>query len=135
VIAGIDHVGIVVEEIDAALRRYQQTFGMSLRHREVLAEHGVEAAMLAGGDGQIELLAPLSPDSATGRFLQARGPGLHHVAYRVEDIDTALEELRAAEVELIDAEPRSGMLARRIAFVHPSSTGGVLTELVEVGES
>jgi methylmalonyl-CoA/ethylmalonyl-CoA epimerase len=131
VFEGIDHVGIVVAELEPALAVYGETFGMGLVHREVLAEHGLEAAMLASGDGRVELLAPLGADTPIGRFVSAHGPGLHHVAYRVSDIDATLSELRARDVELIDSEPRAGMLASRIAFVHPRATGGVLTEIVQ----
>jgi len=128
----IDHVGIAVTELEPALAAYGERFGMGLLHREVLGEHGVEAALLSAGSSRIELLAPYGDDSAIGRFLEDRGPGMHHVAYAVEDIDAALEELRARDVELIDAAPRPGMLSSRIAFVAPKEAAGVLTELVEV---
>jgi methylmalonyl-CoA/ethylmalonyl-CoA epimerase len=130
---GIDHVGIAVAEIDSALALYRDTLSMELVHRERVEDHDVEIAMLRAGDGQVELVAPLGADTAVGRFLAARGSGLHHVAYRVSDIDAALEELRAREVELIDATPRRGARSSRIAFVDPRSAGGVLTELVEPG--
>jgi methylmalonyl-CoA epimerase len=127
----MDHVGIAVEELDGALATYGETFGMELVHREVIAEHGIEAALLEVGEQHIELLAPLSADSPVGRFLASRGPGLHHVAYRVGDIDVALAELLSRDVEMIDSAPRTGIRASRIAFIHPNATGGVLTELVE----
>jgi methylmalonyl-CoA epimerase len=127
----MDHVGIAVEELDGALATYGETFGMGLVHREVIAEHGIEAALLEVGEQHIELLAPLSADSPVGRFLASRGPGLHHVAYRVGDIDAALAELLSRDVEMIDSAPRTGIRASRIAFIHPNATGGVLTELVE----
>jgi methylmalonyl-CoA/ethylmalonyl-CoA epimerase len=127
----VDHVGIAVEELDGALATYGETFGMELVHREVIAEHGIEAALLEVGEQHIELLAPLSADSPVGRFLASRGPGLHHVAYRVGDIDAALAELLSRDVEMIDSAPRTGIRASRIAFIHPNATGGVLTELVE----
>jgi methylmalonyl-CoA/ethylmalonyl-CoA epimerase len=127
----MDHVGIAVEELDGALATYGETFGMELVHREVIAEHGIEAALLEVGEQHIELLAPLSADSPVGRFLASRGPGLHHVAYRVGDIDAALAELLSRDVEMIDSAPRTGIRASRIAFIHPNATGGVLTELVE----
>jgi methylmalonyl-CoA/ethylmalonyl-CoA epimerase len=127
----MDHVGIAVEELDGALATYGETFGMELVHREVIAEHGIEAALFEVGEQHIELLAPLSADSPVGRFLASRGPGLHHVAYRVGDIDAALAELLSRDVEMIDSAPRTGIRASRIAFIHPNATGGVLTELVE----
>ncbi|HEY5389621.1 MAG TPA: methylmalonyl-CoA epimerase [Solirubrobacteraceae bacterium] len=131
----IDHVGIAVTELGPAVSAYGERFGMGLLHREVLGEHGVEAALLSAGSSRIELLAPYGEHSAIGRFLEDRGPGMHHVAYAVEDIDAALAELRARDVELIDAAPRAGMLSSRIAFVAPTQAAGVLTELVEVARS
>jgi methylmalonyl-CoA/ethylmalonyl-CoA epimerase len=130
-LGAIDHVGIAVEEIDAALGAYGETLGLALVHRETVAEQGVEAALLDVGESHVELVAPLSADSAVGRFLARRGPGLHHVAYRVEDIEAELERLVAGGARLIDERPRTGIRGSRVAFVHPSSTGGVLTELVQ----
>jgi methylmalonyl-CoA/ethylmalonyl-CoA epimerase len=127
----IDHLGIAVEELDAAVTRYRETFDMELVHREVLSGQGVEVALLEVGEEQIELLAPLSQDTSVGRFLAKRGPGIHHVAYGVSDIDATLAQLRARDVELIDSAPRAGIRASRVAFVHPRATGGVLTEIVE----
>jgi methylmalonyl-CoA/ethylmalonyl-CoA epimerase len=127
----VDHLGIAVEELDPALETYRQTFDVELAHREVLAEQRVEVALLEVGDAHIELLAPLAKDTPVGRFLARRGPGLHHVAYRVSDIDATLAGLLARDVEMIDAVPRIGVRASRIAFIHPSATGGVLTEIVE----
>jgi methylmalonyl-CoA/ethylmalonyl-CoA epimerase len=127
----IDHVGIAVASLDAAVARYGETFGMELVHREVLAEHGIEAALLEVGDEHVELIAALSEDSPVGRFLADRGPGMHHVAYRVADIDAAFAGLLARGVEMIDPAPRPGLRDSRIAFIHPRSTGGVLTEIVE----
>jgi methylmalonyl-CoA/ethylmalonyl-CoA epimerase len=127
----IDHVGVAVEDLDRALALYEGTFGMPLVHRETVTEQGVEAVLLDVGDGHVELLAPLGPDTVVGRFVAKRGEGLHHVAYRVEDIDATLERLKEAGVELIDAEARVGIRQSRVAFLHPRSTGGVLTELVE----
>ena len=127
----IDHVGIAVASLDAAVARYGETFGMELVHREVLAEHGIEAALLEVGDEHVELLAALSEDSPVGRFLADRGPGMHHVAYRVADIDAAFADLLARGVEMIDPAPRTGLRDSRIAFIHPRSTSGVLTEIVE----
>jgi methylmalonyl-CoA/ethylmalonyl-CoA epimerase len=130
-LGAIDHVGVAVEDIDATLALYQDALGMPLVHRETVTEQGVDAALLDVGDGHIELLQPLGPDTAVGKFLQNRGPGLHHVAYRVADVQDTLTKLQAAGLRLIDEQPRSGIRGSRVAFVHPSSTGGVLTEIVE----
>lgn len=127
----IDHVGIAVAELDTAVASYGETFGMALVHREVIADDGIEAALLEVGGDHVELLAALSEDSAVGRFLADRGPGMHHVAYRVADIDAAFADLLARGVEMIDAAPRPGMRDSRIAFIHPRATGGVLTEIIE----
>ena len=127
----IDHVGVAVDDLDAALELYQGTFGMPVAHRETVAEQGVEAVLLDVGDTHVELLSPLGPETPVGKFLERKGPGLHHVAYRVEGIEDALARLAAAGVELIDAEPRTGIRSSRVAFLHPKSTGGVLTEIVE----
>jgi methylmalonyl-CoA/ethylmalonyl-CoA epimerase len=130
----IDHIGVAVEDIDATLELYESAFEMPLAHRETVEEQGVEAVLLDVGEGHVELLAPLGPETAVGKFLERKGPGLHHVAYAVEDIDATLEKLRAAGLELIDAEPRVGTRESRVAFLHPRSTGGVLTEIVEPAE-
>lgn len=130
----IDHVGIAVSDLDAAIALYEGTFGMPLVHRETVEEQGVEAVLLDVGDGHVELLAPLGPETVVGRFVERRGEGLHHVAYRVDDIDATLEALKAAGVDLIDAEARIGIRGSRVAFLHPGSTGSVLTELVEPGD-
>lgn len=127
----IDHVGVAVEDLDAALHLYTETLGMPLSHRETVASQGVEAALLDAGDTHVELLAPLGPQTPVGKFLAGRGPGLHHVAYRVEDIDAELSRLGSAGVELIDREARTGIRQSRVAFLHPRATGGVLTEIVE----
>ncbi len=127
----IDHVGVAVEDIDAALALYRDGLRMPLVHRETVSEQGVDAALLDVGDGHIELLQPLGPDTAVGKFLARRGPGLHHVAYRVESISDTLDALRAAGMRLIDEQPRTGIRGSRVAFVHPASTGGVLTEIVQ----
>ncbi len=124
-------MGVAVEDIDAALALYEQSFEMPLVHRETVVEQGVEAVLLDVGDGHVELLAPLGPETPVGRFMAKNGAGLHHVAYAVEDIDAALEGIAAAGVELIDTEPRIGIRESRVAFLHPRSTGGVLTEIVE----
>ena len=130
----IDHVGVAVEDIDSALALYREALGMPLVHRETVTEQGVDAALLDVGDGHVELLAPLGPDTAVGKFLAKRGPGLHHVAYRVKDIDAALEQLGGAGLRLIDERPRTGIRGSRVAFLHPGSTGGVLTEIVQPAE-
>jgi methylmalonyl-CoA/ethylmalonyl-CoA epimerase len=130
----IDHVGVAVEDIDAALELYEGTFAMALAHRETVEEQGVEAVLLDVGEGHVELLRPLGPETAVGKFLERKGPGLHHVAYAVDDIDATLEKLAAAGLELIDSEPRVGIRKSRVAFLHPRSTGGVLTEIVEPAE-
>jgi methylmalonyl-CoA/ethylmalonyl-CoA epimerase len=130
----IDHVGVAVEDLDAALELYGTSFEMPLAHRETVEEQGVEAVLLDVGDGHVELLRPLGPDTAVGKFLTRKGPGLHHVAYAVDDIDATLERLAAAGIELIDSEARVGIRESRVAFLHPRSTGGVLTEIVEPAE-
>lgn len=130
-LTAIDHVGVAVEDVDAALPFYLDVLGLALVHRETLAEQRVQAALLDVGDSHLELVAPLSPDTAVGRFLANRGPGMHHVAYRVEGIELALAALADSGVRLIDEQPRTGIRGSRVAFLHPSSTGGVLTEIVE----
>ena len=127
----IDHVGVAVTDLGEAIAIYEGTFEMPVVHRETVAEQGVEAALLDVGDGHVELLRPLAPDTPVGRFMERSGPGLHHVAYRVEDIDRALEGLAAAGIELIDETARVGIGGSRVAFLHPRSTGRVLTEIVE----
>ena len=127
----IDHVGVAVSDLERAIALYAETFRMPLVHRETVAEQGVEAVLLDVGDGHVELLSPLGPETVVAKFVERRGEGLHHVAYRVEDIDAALASLGEAGVDLIDSEPRIGIRKSRVAFLHPKSTGGVLTELVE----
>ncbi len=127
----IDHVGVAVEDIDAALAVYRDTLGMPLVHRETVADQGVEAALLDVGDGHIELLAPLDPDTPVGKFLARRGPGLHHIAYRVPSVNDALRSFAGAGVRLIDERARTGIRGSQVAFIHPASTGGVLTEIVQ----
>lgn len=127
----IDHIGIAVEDIDAAIGLYEKGFEMELSLRETVEEQGVEAALLNVGDGHVELLAPLGPDTPVGKFVTKRGVGLHHVAYAVEDIDATLEQLATSGLELIDAEARVGIGGSRVAFIEPRSTGRVLTEIVE----
>ncbi len=127
----IDHIGVAVEQIDASLALYRDLFELDVAHREVVSEQGVEAALLDVGENHVELLAPLGPDTPVGRFLARQGPGLHHVAYQVSDIDAALASLKDAGTELIDEQPRTGIRASRVAFLHPRATGGVLTEIVQ----
>jgi methylmalonyl-CoA/ethylmalonyl-CoA epimerase len=127
----IHHVGYAVDDIDAALATLGDRYGINVGLREVLEEQGVEAATMGVGPGHIELIRPLAPDGAVARFLEARGPGLHHVAFAVDDLEAALTELRASGTELIDDTPRRGLGGHLIAFVHPRSSAGVLTELVQ----
>jgi methylmalonyl-CoA/ethylmalonyl-CoA epimerase len=132
--AQIDHIGVAVDDLDAAIALHEQAYGLALAHREVVEEQGVEAVLLDVGVSHVELLRPLTPDSAVGRFLASRGPGLHHVAYRVADIERALDTLRERGLRLIDETPRVGIRGSRVAFVHPQSAGGVLTEIVQPAE-
>ena len=127
----IDHIGVAVEDLDEAVALYSERFAMPVEHRETVEEQGVEAVLLGVGESHVELLRPLDADSAVGRFLARNGPGLHHVAYSTDDIESALERVRAAGMKLIDERQRTGIRATRVAFLHPKSTGGVLTELVE----
>jgi methylmalonyl-CoA epimerase len=130
----IDHIGVAVDDLDEAVSLYSERLGMPVQHRETVEQQGVEAVLLGVGESHVELLRPLSPDTAVGRFLERNGPGMHHVAYGIDDIDSALEQARAAGLALIDDRPRTGIRGSRVAFVHPKSMGGVLTELVEAAE-
>jgi methylmalonyl-CoA/ethylmalonyl-CoA epimerase len=130
----IDHIGVVVDDLDSAVELYGSRFGMPEVHRETVEEFDVEAVLLDVGDGHVELLRPLSAESGIGRFLEENGPGMHHVAYQTDDIDSALQAVRESGLRLIDEEPRRGIRNSRVAFLHPKSTGGVLTELVEPAE-
>ena len=127
----IDHVGVAVSDLDAGIALYERRFAMPLAHRETVESQGVEAALLDVGDGHVELLAPLGPETVVGKFIAKRGEGLHHVAYAVDDIDGALGQLKQEGVELIDEAPRAGIRGSRVAFLHPKATGSVLTEIVE----
>jgi methylmalonyl-CoA/ethylmalonyl-CoA epimerase len=127
---GIHHLGVAVEDLDDALATYERLFGAELEHRARVEDQGVEAAAVLVGDGRVELLAALGGDTPVGRFLASRGPGMHHVAYEVADIQAALAELADAGAELIDSEPRQGMFGLEVAFVHPESVHGVLSEVV-----
>jgi len=130
-LGAIDHVGVAVEDIDSSLALYRDSLGMALVHRETVVSQGVDAALLDIGDSHIELLAPLGPETPVGKFLSKRGPGLHHVAYRVDDVAETLSALAAAGMRLIDEHPRVGIRGSLVAFLHPASTGGVLTEIVQ----
>ncbi len=127
----IDHVGIAVEDLDAAIALYDRDYEMTLVHREVVEEQGVEAVLLDVGENHVELIAPLGPETTVAKFLERRGSGLHHVAYQVTDIAAELTRLKAAGVRLIDEEPRIGIRNSSVAFLHPKSSGGVLTEIVQ----
>jgi methylmalonyl-CoA/ethylmalonyl-CoA epimerase len=126
----LHHLGIAVDDLDAAILVYADLFGATLEHRERVEDQGVEAASLRVGESRIELLQPLGPDTPVGRFLAKRGPGMHHMAFEVEDLAAELERLKAHDVVLIDEQPRRGMFGLQVAFVHPEATGGVLAEFV-----
>jgi methylmalonyl-CoA/ethylmalonyl-CoA epimerase len=127
----IHHVGVAVANLDESIELYKRALGAELVHRATSESEGIEVALLRVGSDEIELMSATRVDSPVGKFMAKRGPGLHHVAYGVTDIDVALAEARAAGLELIDSQPRTGLNGRRIAFVHPKAMGGVLTELVE----
>jgi methylmalonyl-CoA/ethylmalonyl-CoA epimerase len=126
----LHHIGIAVDDLDAAIDRYASLLGGTLEHRERVEDQGVEAASLHVGASRIELLAALGPDTPVGKFLAKRGPGMHHVAFEVGDVAAELDRLRAEGVRLIDEAPRRGLFGLQVAFVHPESTGGVLAEFV-----
>lgn len=130
-IADIDHVGIAVGDLEAAVEHYRTAFGIEPTHRERLDDQGVEEVLFAVGTSFIQLLGALGPDTPVGRSLSTRGPGVHHVAYRVEDLGASLDRLKSGGVRLIDEMPRPGSRNTLIAFVHPRSMGGVLVELVQ----
>lgn len=129
--ARIDHIGVAVEDLDAAITLYETTYGMTLVHRETVAEQGVEAVLLDVGENHVELLAPLGPDTPVGKFLAKKGPGIHHVAYQVTDIVATLAALKESGMRLIDETPRTGIRGSSVAFVHPAASGSVLTEIVQ----
>jgi methylmalonyl-CoA/ethylmalonyl-CoA epimerase len=131
----IDHIGVATDDLDGAIALYEGTMGMPVAHRETVESQGVEAVLLDVGEGHVELLCPLGPDTPVGEYLEKKGPGLHHVAYAVDDIESVLGKLEEAGIEMIDSEPRVGIRGSRVAFVHPKSTGGVLTEIVEPPEA
>ena len=136
-VVGVDHVGVAVRDLDEAISFYTDVFGMRLRHRESNEEQGVEEAMLRIGDSmtEIQLLAPLTPDSPIGKFLDRNGEGIQQMAYRVVDVEEAAARLRAAGLRLLYEQPRRGTAGARINFVHPKDCGGVLVELIEPVES
>jgi methylmalonyl-CoA/ethylmalonyl-CoA epimerase len=131
VFSRIDHIGVAVEQLESALALYRDSFQLEVAHREVVRDQGVEAVLLDVGENRVELLAPLAADTPVGKFLAKQGPGLHHVAYQVSDIDATLQALKQAGLALIDEQPRTGIRGSRVAFVHPRATAGVLTEIVE----
>ena len=130
---GIHHVGVAVADLDEAVQTYERLFGGRLEHRARVDDQGVEAASVRVGDSRIELLAPLGDDTPVGKFIAARGPGMHHLAYEVDDVASALAELAAHGAELIDAVPREGLFGLEVAFVHPDSVHGILSEVVARG--
>lgn len=130
---GIHHLGVAVSDLDEAIATYGRLLGGRLEHRALLADQGVEAASVRVGSGRVELLAATGPDTPVGRFLERRGPGMHHVAYEVEDVAAALGALAAAGAELVDERPRRGLFGLEVAFVHPDAFLGVLTEVVAGG--
>jgi methylmalonyl-CoA epimerase len=127
----IDHIGVAVQDVEQSLALYRDAFLMRVAHREVVSDQGVEAVLLDVGENHVELLAPLGEDTPVGRFLARQGPGLHHVAYQVGDIDAVLARIKQAGLPLIDEHARVGIRGSRVAFLHPKGTGGVLTEIVE----
>ena len=128
----IEHIAVAVADLDAAIDLYQRIWGLEVEHREVVEDQGVEEAMLPLGESYLQLLAPLTPESTVGRFIERRGGGLHHIAYEVEDLEVALDELRTGGAQLIDQAPRKGSRGTKVAFVHPKSNMGLLVELVEI---
>ncbi len=130
---GIHHLGVAVHDLDEALETYVRLLGAELEHRALVEDQGVEAAAVLVGSGRVELLAPLGEETPIGKFLASRGPGMHHVAYEVDDVQSELGRLSAAGADLIDDEPRQGLFGLQVAFVHPDAVHGVLTEVVSVG--
>jgi methylmalonyl-CoA/ethylmalonyl-CoA epimerase len=130
---GIHHVGVAVADLDEAVRTYERLFGGRLEHRARVEGQGVEAASMRVGDSRVELLAALGDDTPVGKFIASRGPGMHHLAYEVDDVESALADLAEQGAELIDAEPREGLFGLEVAFVHPDSVHGILSEVVARG--
>jgi methylmalonyl-CoA/ethylmalonyl-CoA epimerase len=131
-VRGIHHLGVAVHDLDEAVETYERLFGAEIEHRAQVDDQGVEAAAMLVGSGRVELLAPLGEETPVGKFLAKRGPGMHHVAYEVEDVGVELDRLSAAGAELIDTQPRQGLFGLQVAFVHPDAVHGVLTEVVSV---
>jgi methylmalonyl-CoA/ethylmalonyl-CoA epimerase len=132
-VRGIHHLGVAVTDLDEAIATYEQLFHARLEHREPLREQGVEAASMLVGDGRVELVTPTGEDTPVARFLARRGPGVHHVALETDDLRATLDELESVGAQLIDREPRQGLFGLEVAFVHPDSVHGVLTEVVASG--
>jgi methylmalonyl-CoA epimerase len=132
-VRGIHHLGVAVEDLEVAVSTYERLFGAEVEHRATVPDQGVEAASLRVGDGRVELLEPLGADTPVGRFLASRGPGMHHVAYEVADVGAAISGLAEAGADLIDDRPREGLFGLEVAFVHPDSVHGVLSEVVSPG--
>jgi len=132
-VRAIHHLGVAVADLDEALVTYSRLFGAELEHRETVLDQGVEAASVRVGESRLELLAATGADTPVGRFLAKRGPGMHHVAYEVDDLRGTLARLAEQGAELIDAEPRLGLFGLEVAFVHPDAVHGVLSELVSHG--
>ena len=130
---GIHHLGVAVADLDEAVATYERLFGAELEHRETVPDQGVEAASVRIGEGRVELLASLGAETPVGKFLAKRGPGMHHVAYQVDDVAEAIGELEAKGAELIDERPKRGLFGLEVAFVHPDAVHGVLTEVVSGG--
>jgi methylmalonyl-CoA/ethylmalonyl-CoA epimerase len=130
-LARLDHIGVAVVDLDAAVALYERDLAITLVHRETIADQGVEVVLLDVGENHVELLAPLAEDTPVGRFLAKRGPGIHHVAYQTSDIVAELARLKAAGIGLIDEQPRTGVRSSLVAFLRPASTGGVLTEIIQ----
>jgi methylmalonyl-CoA epimerase len=131
---GIHHLGVAVEDLEAALDTYRRFFGADVEHRARVPDQGVEAAAVLVGAGRVELLAALGEDTPVGRFLAKRGPGMHHVAYEVTDVRAAIATLERDGAQLIDLEPREGLFGLEVAFIHPDSVHGVLSEVVSPGD-
>jgi methylmalonyl-CoA epimerase len=130
---GIHHLGVAVEDLDDAVSTYERLFGAEVEHRDRVPEQGVEAASLRIGDGRVELLASLGEETPVGKFLAKRGPGMHHVAYEVNDVRAALADLEREGADLVDSEPREGLFGLQVAFLHPDAVHGVLAEIVSDG--